>query len=42
MIMQRKLGELCPDDVDEDPLLVLPCGHAFLTSTLDGLMEMHQ
>ncbi|EFJ49576.1 hypothetical protein VOLCADRAFT_89933 [Volvox carteri f. nagariensis] len=40
-IMLRSLGDLTPEDVDEDPLVVLPsCGHAFLTSTLDGLLDL--
>ncbi|GIM16879.1 hypothetical protein Vretimale_19458 [Volvox reticuliferus] len=40
-VMLRCLGELTPEDVDQDPLVVLPpCGHAFLTSTLDGLLAM--
>lgn len=33
-------ADLTPEMVDEDPLLVLPCGHAFVTSTLDGLLEV--
>ncbi|KXZ53505.1 hypothetical protein GPECTOR_7g955 [Gonium pectorale] len=39
-VMLRTFSELTPSDVDEDPLVVLPCGHAFLTSTLDGMLEL--
>jgi hypothetical protein len=28
-------------DVNENPLLVLPCGRALIMSSLDGLMEMN-
>ena len=38
--MMRCLGELSPEDVDADPLVVLPCRHAFLVSTLDGHLDM--
>ena len=38
MIMLRKYGELTDEELTEDPLIVLSCGHAFLTSTLDGHM----
>lgn len=29
-------------DVDSDPIVVLPCGHFYATSTLDGLFQMNQ
>ncbi|OAQ22438.1 hypothetical protein K457DRAFT_84858, partial [Linnemannia elongata AG-77] len=38
LIMQVPLSDV---DVNEDPLLVLPCGHALVMSSLDGLMEMN-
>ncbi|KAF9139293.1 hypothetical protein BGX30_008146 [Mortierella sp. GBA39] len=38
LIMQVPLSDI---DVNEDPLLVLPCGHALVMSSLDGLMEMN-
>ncbi len=38
--MLRTFDELKPDDVDEDPLVVLSCGHAFTTSTLDGTVGL--
>ncbi|KAG9063296.1 hypothetical protein KI688_004178 [Linnemannia hyalina] len=38
LIMQEPLSDV---DVNEDPLLVLPCGHALVMSSLDGLMEMN-
>ncbi|KAG0030883.1 hypothetical protein BGZ82_007221 [Podila clonocystis] len=37
MIMMANLGET---DVDDDPILVLSCSHAWTMSTLDGMMEM--
>ncbi|KAF9349803.1 hypothetical protein BGX26_011932 [Mortierella sp. AD094] len=37
MIMMASLGET---DVDEDPILVLSCGHALTMTTLDGMMDM--
>ncbi|KFH66126.1 hypothetical protein MVEG_08227 [Podila verticillata NRRL 6337] len=37
MIMMASLGET---DVDDDPILVLTCGHALTMTTLDGMMEM--
>lgn len=27
-------------DVSEDPIIVLPCGHCYASSTLDGLLAM--
>jgi len=39
-ISMRSFSELDPADVDTDPLIALPCGHTFATSTLDGHMEM--
>ncbi|KAG0248738.1 hypothetical protein BG011_009970 [Mortierella polycephala] len=38
MIMQATLAEV---DVDEDPIMVLSCGHVLTMSTLDGMMEMN-
>jgi len=29
-------------DIDEDPILVLPCGHFYTMSTLDGIFDMTQ
>ena len=37
MIMQTTFGDLDDKVVDEDPLIKLPCGHVFTTSTLDGM-----
>ncbi|KAF9161285.1 hypothetical protein DFQ26_004686 [Actinomortierella ambigua] len=37
MIMQAPLSDI---DVNEDPILVMSCGHALTMSTLDHLMEM--
>ncbi|KAG0025767.1 hypothetical protein BGZ81_006855 [Podila clonocystis] len=37
MIMMANLGET---DVDDDPILVLSCGHAWTMTTMDGMMEM--
>ncbi|KAF9966742.1 hypothetical protein BGZ70_001435 [Mortierella alpina] len=39
MILQESLGEI---DVDQDPILHLPCGHALTMSSLDGMMEMSE
>lgn len=38
MIMMTRFGDLTPEEVAADPLIVLSCGHAFTTSTLDGHM----
>ncbi|KAF9940948.1 hypothetical protein BGZ65_005598 [Modicella reniformis] len=38
-IMQQPLSEV---DVNEDPILVMTCGHALTMTTLDGMMEMSQ
>lgn len=40
MLLMRSYGELEEADLDGDPLMVLPCGHAFLMSTMDGVMEL--
>ncbi|KAG0331451.1 hypothetical protein BG004_001658 [Podila humilis] len=37
MIMQASLGDT---DVNEDPVIVLTCGHALTMTSLDGMMEM--
>ncbi len=29
-------------DVDEDPIIVLPCGHFYSSSTMDGLLGMNE
>ena len=42
MIMFRKYGDLTDEELTEDPLIVLSCGHAFLTSTLDGHMGIKE
>ncbi|RUS32760.1 hypothetical protein BC938DRAFT_474405 [Jimgerdemannia flammicorona] len=39
VVMQQTLREV---NVDEDPLLILSCGHALTMSSLDGIMEMNQ
>jgi hypothetical protein len=38
-VMFRKYSEV---DIDEDPLIFLSCGHLFVVSTLDGIMELTQ
>lgn len=38
--MFKTFDDLTEEDVTADPLLVLPCGHAYTTSTLDGHMDM--
>ena len=40
MVLLRQLGEVEAPELDQDPLLVLRCGHAFLTSTLDGCLGL--
>ncbi|KAF9106328.1 hypothetical protein BGX27_009209 [Mortierella sp. AM989] len=37
LIMQQSLSDV---DVDEDPIIVLACGHALTMTSLDGMMEM--
>ena len=39
MVMQETLSEI---DVDQDPILYLPCRHALTMSSLDGMMEMSE
>ncbi|RUS16781.1 LOW QUALITY PROTEIN: hypothetical protein BC937DRAFT_90815 [Endogone sp. FLAS-F59071] len=39
LVMHQSLRDI---NVDEDPLLVLSCGHALTMSSLDGMMEMSQ
>lgn len=38
----KAFGDLNDEDVNEDPLIVLPCSHVFTASTLDGMMELHK
>ncbi|MEW5317336.1 MAG: hypothetical protein WDW38_008643 [Sanguina aurantia] len=40
MVMMSTFDELTPSELDLDPLVVLRCGHAFLTSTMDGIMDL--
>lgn len=40
MLLFQTFAELTPKSVDEDPLIMLGCGHAFTMTTLDGIMEM--
>ncbi len=42
LIMMTTLGELGDGELDDDPLVVLGCGHALCTSTLDGCLHMEQ
>ncbi|KAF9584715.1 hypothetical protein BGW38_005439, partial [Lunasporangiospora selenospora] len=39
LIMQETLANV---DLNDDPILVLSCGHALTMSTLDGMMEINQ
>ncbi|RUP52087.1 hypothetical protein BC936DRAFT_141681 [Jimgerdemannia flammicorona] len=39
LIMQQSL---CDVDVDDDPILVMSCGHALTMSSMDGVMEMSE
>ncbi|KAG0352119.1 hypothetical protein BGZ54_002955, partial [Gamsiella multidivaricata] len=39
LIMQQSLAEV---DIDDDPILVLACGHALTMTTLDGMMGMSE
>jgi hypothetical protein len=40
MLEFRKLGEVTDSEMEADPLVVLPCSHAFLMSTADGFMDL--
>jgi hypothetical protein len=40
--MLSTFADLDESAVDSDPLLLLPCGHVFNTSTLDGWMNMSE
>jgi hypothetical protein len=40
MVDMRVLGEVSDSEMEADPLVVLPCGHAFLMSTADGFMNL--
>lgn len=40
VIAMSTFDDLTSEDVDEDPLIVLRCGHAFVTSTMDGILEL--
>lgn len=42
MLLFTTFKDLSDADVTADPLIVLPCGHLFTTSTLDGLMAMSE
>lgn len=39
-ITMRTLGELWDETEDQSSIIVLPCGHAFTTETLDGILEI--
>ena len=40
VVEMRCFGEITDDDLNNDPLVVLGCGHACTISTLDGIMEL--
>jgi hypothetical protein len=40
MLLFKTFVELTDAEVTADPLVLLPCGHLFTTSTLDGHMAM--
>lgn len=40
LVMCSTFADLTDDDVTSDPLVLLPCKHVFVTSTLDGHLEM--
>ena len=40
MLEFKTMAEVTDSELDSDPLVVLPCGHAFLASTADGFMDL--
>ena len=40
MITFRKYEEITDAELTKDPLIILTCGHAFLTSTLDRIVGL--
>ena len=40
MAEEKPLVELSDDELDDDPLLFLSCGHTFPRSSVDGLTEL--
>lgn len=42
LLTMKLFEDLTDEDVNEDPLIVLPCSHVFTASTLDGVMELHK
>lgn len=36
----KKLANFTAEDLSDDPLLFLRCGHVFPMSTLDGLLQL--
>ena len=42
MADEKPLAEMNDDELDEDPLLFLSCGHTFPRSSVDGLTELEK
>lgn len=38
----KPFGSMNQQDIDDDPLVVLKCGHAYTASTMDGIMDMEK
>ena len=42
LVLVRCFEELSSDDVDDDPLVQLSCGHLLTRSSLDGVISLNR